>query len=51
MVLIFIFQDGFGDLCFDFIFLGVDGKIYLKKDFVNGYFLVVMFICNYCFYV
>lgn len=35
----------------DFKLLGVDQKIYQKKDFLNQQPIVVMFICNHCPYV
>jgi peroxiredoxin len=41
----------FGADCPDFSLPATNGKIYSKKDFLNGQPLVLMFICNHCPYV
>lgn len=51
MVFIFIFICDFGWKVFDFFFEGVDGKIYFLLDVCGEWGILIMFICNYCFYV
>ncbi len=41
----------FGQDLPDFSLIGIDGKTYQKKYFLNNNPLVVMFICNHCPYV
>lgn len=51
MALTFTPLDGMGTNCPDFQLPGIDGKTHVKKEFLNGKPLLVMFICNHCPYV
>lgn len=51
MALTYTPENELGSQCPEFKLLGVDGKTYQLKDFVNNRPLLVMFICNHCPYV